>query len=99
MTSLEGFYITWSSSAAIIKANTKAIKEYNRIRLESALVVDEVKEPNRNELVVVLLNFRSFSKHVLDLKCDQTLKKSDIICLTETQVLTTSTQVALSELP
>ena len=92
---MEGFYITWSSSAAIIKANTKAIKEYNRMRLESALVV----EPNGNELVVVLLNIRTFSKHVLDLKCDQTLKKSDIICLTETQVLTTSTQVALSELP
>ena len=92
MTSLEGFYITWSSSAAIIKANTKATKENNRMRLESALVV----EPNSNELVVVLLNIRTFSKHVLDLKCDQTLKKSDRICLTETQVLTNSSRVTFS---
>ena len=31
-------------------------EEYNRMRLESALVVDEVKEPNNNALVIVLLN-------------------------------------------
>ena len=36
---------------------------------------------------------------MLDLKCDQRLKKSDILCLSETQVLTTSTTVAASELP
>ena len=36
---------------------------------------------------------------MLDLKCDQRLKKSDIFCLTEKQVLTTSTAAAVSELP
>ena len=36
---------------------------------------------------------------MLDLKCYLRLKKSNILCLTETQVLTTSTTVAVSELP
>ena len=36
---------------------------------------------------------------MLDLKCDQRLKKSDIFCLTEKQVLTTSTAAVVSELP
>ena len=52
-------------------------------------MVDEVQEPNSNVLVIVLLNIQSFKKHVLDLKCDQRLKKSDIISLKETQVLIT----------
>ena len=36
---------------------------------------------------------------MLDLKYDQRLEKSDILCLTEMQVLTTSTIVEVSELP
>ena len=99
VTSLEGLYITGSVSAAAMKANPQAMEEYNRMRLESALMVDEVKESNSNVLVIVLLNIRSFSNHVLDLNCDQRLKKSDIFYLTEIQVLTTSTTVAVSELP
>ena len=90
MTSLEGLYIIGSVSAAARKANPQVMEEYNRMHLESALMVDEVKEPNSNVLVIVLLNIRSLSKHVLDLKCDQRLKKSGILCLTETQVLTTT---------
>ena len=82
-----------------MKANPQAMEEYNRKRLESTLMVDEVKEPNSNVLVIVLLNILSFSKYVLDLKCGQRLKKSDILCLTEAKVLTTSTTVAVSELP
>ena len=99
VTSLEGLYITGSVSAASMKANPQAMEAYNRMRLESALIVDEVKEPNSNVLVIVLLNILSFSKYVLDLKCGQRLKKSDILCLTEAKVLTTSTTVAVSELP
>ena len=64
-----------------MKANPQPMEEYNRMRLESALMVDEVKEPNSNVLVIVLLNIRSFNKHVLDSECDQRLKKSDIFCL------------------
>ena len=53
LTSLEGLYITKSVSAAAMKANPKAMEEYNRMRLESSLMVHEVKEPNRNVLVIV----------------------------------------------
>ena len=67
-----------------MKANPQAMEEYYQMRLESTLMVDDGKEPNSNVLVIVLLNLRSFSQHVLDLKCDQRLKKSDILCLTET---------------
>ena len=72
-----------------MKANPQAMDEYNRMRLELPLMVDEVQKPNNNVLVIVLLKIQSFSKHVLDLKYDQRLKKSYILCLTETQVLTT----------
>ena len=72
-----------------MKANPQAVDEYNRMRLELPLMVDEVQKPNNNVLVIVLLKIQSFSKHVLDLKYDQRLKKSYILCLTETQVLTT----------
>ena len=64
VTSLEGLYITGSVSAAVMKTNPKTMEEYNRMRLESSLMVDEVKEPNRNVLVIVLLNIQSLSKHV-----------------------------------
>ena len=83
VTSLEGLYITGSVSAAAMKANLQAMEEYNRIRLESALMVDEVKESKGYVLFIVLLNIQSLSKHVLDLKRDQSLEKSDILCLTE----------------
>ena len=41
-----------------MKANPQGMEEYKRMRLESALMVDEVKEPNSNVLVIVLLNIR-----------------------------------------
>ena len=56
VTSLEGLYITGSISEAAMKANPQVMEEYSRIRLESALMVGEVKEPNSNVLVIVLLN-------------------------------------------
>ena len=93
MTSLEGLHITGSISAAAMKTNPHTIEEYKRMRLESALMVDEVKEPDSNVLVIVLLNIPSLSKH------DQRLKKSDILCLTETQVFKTLATVAVSEFP
>ena len=99
VTSLEGLYITGSVSAAAMKENPQDMEEYNRMRLESALLVYEVKEPNSNILVTALLNIRSLSKHVFNLKCDQRLKKSDMLCLTEIQIIRTSTTVAVSELP
>ena len=36
---------------------------------------------------------------MFNLKCDQRLKKSDMLCLTEIQIIRTSTTVAVSELP
>ena len=41
-----------------MKANPQAMEEYKRMRLESALMVDEVKDPNSNVLVIALLNIR-----------------------------------------
>ena len=74
------------------------MKEYMRMCLESALMVDEVKEAKSNVLVIVLLKIPSFSKHMHDLKV-QRLTKRDVLCLTETQVLATLTTVTVSEFP
>ena len=42
VTSLEGLYITGSVSVAAMKVNPQAMEKYNRMRLESALMVNEV---------------------------------------------------------
>ena len=36
---------------------------------------------------MTLLNIRSINKHLIDLTYDERLKKSDLICLTETQMM------------
>ena len=36
--------------------------------------------------MTTLLNISSLNKHTVDLGCDERLKRSDIICLTETQL-------------
>ena len=42
VTSLEGLYITGSVSAAAMKVNPQVMEKYSQMRLESALMVDEV---------------------------------------------------------
>ena len=58
MTSSEGLHITGSVSTAAMKKYPQPLKEYKQIRLECALVVDEVKERISNVLAGVQLRGR-----------------------------------------
>ena len=41
---------------------------------------------DKTGLMITLPNIRSLNKHAVDLACDKSLKRNDIICLTETQL-------------
>ena len=86
VTSFEGLFILGTFNVNAIRANPKAIEEYNRMRSESMLTIDNTVDVDDNTLTVTLLNTRSFRKHAVDLGCDERLTKSDIICLTETRL-------------
>ena len=61
------------------------MEEYNSTRCESELVVNNVDNAEKNELMINLQNIRSLNKHAFDIGCDKRLERSDIICFTETQ--------------
>ena len=86
VTSLDGLFILGTFDKKAIRASPKALEEYNRMRHESILIVENVDNIESDSLTIALLNIRSFNKHVLDLQCDKRLIESDIICLTETQL-------------
>ena len=56
------------------------------MRTESILSVKIVEDTHQESLIVTLLNVRLLKKHLADLPLDESLTKSDIICLNATQV-------------
>ena len=90
VTTLEGLYILGPFTEDAIRANPLALVEYSRMRTESILSVKIVEDTHQESLIVTLLNVRSLNKHVTDLVLDERLTKSDIICLTETQLIPNS---------
>ena len=88
VTSLNGLFLVGTYKSNAIKADQKAILEYECMRKESILKPTHDCNPvNPDSLTVTVLNTRSLSKHAVDISCDYSLVKSDILCLTETQLL------------
>ena len=90
VTTLEGMYIIGTFTEDSIRANPFALVEYSRMRTESVLSGETVEDTHQESLIVTLLNVRSLNKHVTDLALDESLTKSDIICLIETQLIPNS---------
>ena len=90
VTTLEGMYIIGTFTEDSIRANPFALVEYSRMRTESVLSEETVEDTHQESLIVTLLNVRSLNKHVTDLALDESLTKSDIICLIETQLIPNS---------
>ena len=90
VTSLNGLYLTGKFNSAAIRADPRAINEYQRIRKEKQLTPFSIlfKQINlsNKSLSLILLNTRSFSKHAVDISKDKGLLQADILCLTETQM-------------
>ena len=58
------------------------------MRLESPLLSKLFSVVSCDSLTINLLNVRSLHKHSFDIACDQRLLESDLLCFTETQILT-----------
>lgn len=66
---------------------------------ESILAVEIVEDNHQESLIVTLLNIISLNKYLTDLENDERLRKSDIICLTETQLTPNSDITEIATLP
>ena len=88
VTSLNGLYLSGEYKSSAIKADPRAIHEYERMRDESVIT------PNANcgmltdnSLTITLLNVRSLPKHAIDISHSEMLLQTDVFCFTETQLL------------
>ena len=73
----------WNLKKEIVKAHPNVIKEYERLRSDSNVLVD--KGSDSSQKLITLLNIQSVCKHVADYFADERLIQSPIICFTETQ--------------
>ena len=92
------FTLSESFLFKVIRADLRVLEEYERMRLESNLSVEHVDDPQTQSLTVTLLKIRSINKQLIDLAYDKKLKKSDLICLTETKIMQRSQTEINSEL-
>ena len=87
-TSLQGVHILGQIESKHVKANPKVSEEYRRLRNECTISHSATLLQNDfNILSISLLNIRSLKKHSIDIKFDSRLFNSDVIALTETQLL------------
>ena len=98
-TSLQGLHILGEMQSKHIKANPKVTEEYERLR-DSSPYFDTLAEEQYScdpVLTVSLLNIRSLRKHSEDIKFHAQLFNSDVLALTETQLLANDSDVEIKE--
>ena len=87
VTSLDGLFLIGNYNANAIKIDDRVTEEYDRMRRECTLLPIENLGPSQpQQLLLTLLNVRSLQKHCIDVVSDIYLMRSDILCLTETQI-------------
>jgi DNA replication protein DnaC len=91
-TTLEGLHILGEIKDKHVKADTRVHEEYHRLRQMMTLVnkpahVLDDASAKTSTVTICLLNIRSLKKHSIDIKFDATIFNSDILALTETQLL------------
>jgi len=92
-TSLQGLYILGQIDSKNVRADSRVHDEYERLQNNSSISMQQTSEPiqnvqeNNSILTLSLLNIRSLRKHSIDIKFDSNIFSSDIIALTETQLL------------
>ena len=88
-TSLNGIHVLGTLENKHVKADPRVHEEYERLRNISSLN-RQTNENNPDNAVltnICLLNIRSLKKHSIDIKHDSNIMNSDLIALTETQLL------------
>ena len=65
---MNGLYLSGYYKSSAIKADPRAIHEYERMRDESVITPNECCGMlTENSLTIILLNVRSFPKHAIDI--------------------------------
>ena len=98
-TSLQGLHILGEIQSKHIKANPKVNEEYQRLR-DSSSYFDILAEEQYScdpVLTVSLLNIRSLRKHSEDIKFHAQLFNSNVLALTETQLLANDSDTEIKE--
>lgn len=89
-TSLNGIHVLGTLENKHVKADPRVHEEHERLRNSSnCYLTIQTNENHHDDAVptICLLNIRSLRKHSIDIKYDSTIMNSDIIALTETQLL------------
>ena len=94
VTSLNGLFLIDDYKSSFIRADPKATTEYEILRKEYPVEpIEDCAPLSESSLTITLLNTRSLPKHAIDIAYDNIILESDLICLTETQVLITLIQL------
>ena len=83
---LQGIYILGQIEHRHVRKNPKVYEEYRRLRSTSTLE-PPVQTAFDRQMSITILNVRSLKKHSLDIKFHFSIFNSDLIALTETQLL------------
>ena len=97
VTSLNGLFLTGQYKSSAIKPDPRALQEYDRMRKECVLEPLHKDDASNDALTMTLLNTRSFHKHAIDIYNDRVLLNTDVLCLTETQILSHQNTNNISE--
>ena len=91
-TSLQGLHILGEINNNHVKADPRVHREYDRrstcVKLAKEMLLNAKRVDTNSVVQLCLLNIRSLRKHSCDIRDDVNLSKSDILALTETQLLT-----------
>ena len=80
---ISSYFVIFTSKVTLCP---KWASAYNRLKYDSAFEYCENIVANKCSLTVTLLNTRSLKKYAIDIAKESCLMKSDILCLTETQI-------------
>ena len=87
VTSLDNLYLIVPFTLLAIKADPRAIHEYQKLRNERQLSTLTASYTSGNSSKIALLNTRSLNKHGGDISNNNRLLQTDILCLTEGHVM------------
>ena len=81
-------FLTGEFKSTAIKSDPRTVHEYERIRKECPIEPLHKADLASGTLTITLLNTRSLHRHAVDIaRRDQELLNTDVLCLTETQLL------------
>ena len=84
--SLDGLYTAGEIKKSHIRADSAALEEYERLRVEAPLLPIKRFENSNSSLIIGHFNVRSFFAHTSDIMSDHILLNCDLMVLSETQI-------------